>query len=220
VAAISHCHKNNVVVKDLKLRKFIFQDPEKKRILLECIDDAHVLENGDERIAEDGKAFPAYVSPEMILYLKKSKSKEAEFNGKSRDVWRLGIMLYTMLVGCYPFKVEDKKVMAKIFHCQYTIPSSVSPEASDLIRHMLKRQPSQRIAAEDILYHPWIKCKGKFLDPNHQMIPLGCGGESEVVDEIALNDLKRFPHSYSLPASLFSQCTYADQIVPDIDDQK
>lgn len=215
VAAVAHCHKNNVVVKDLKLRKFIFRDKERKQVMLECVDDAHVLEDGDnDKISEDGKAFPAYVSPEMIVYLKNSKSKDAEFNGKSRDVWRLGVMLYTMLVGCYPFKVEDN-VLTKIFHCQYSIPSNVSSEAKDLIRRLLRRSPNERIAAEDIEYHPWIKYNGKFSKIPVQA--LGRGGDSHVVDGVALADLQRFPLSSSLPASLYSAPFYSDQVVPDFD---
>ena len=43
-------------------------------------------------------AFPAYVSPEEIHMYRSSRNKSICFNGKKRDVWRLGIMLYTMLV--------------------------------------------------------------------------------------------------------------------------
>lgn len=218
VKAVAHCHKNNVVLKDLKLRKFIFRDKERKEIMLECIDDAHILEEGDDgKIADDGIVFPAYASPEMVSCVVSSrndKKKEYSIDGKQRDVWRLGVMLYTMLVGCYPFNnSSDKHVLAKIFHCTYNpIPSHVSKQASDLIKQLLVRNPNNRVTAEAITYHPWLVYQGSSYD---NVQPLGRGGDSWHVDEAEQADLMRFS-PFTPPASLYQDAYYSDQLVPDI----
>lgn len=40
---MNHCHQHNVVVRDLKLRKFIFKDKEHSEVMMENLDDARVL---------------------------------------------------------------------------------------------------------------------------------------------------------------------------------
>jgi len=211
VAAIEHCHDNNIVLKDLKLRNFIFQDEERTQVMLECLDDAHVLEDGDnDKIPEEGFTFPAYVSPEMIVYLRNSRSKEKEFSGRSRDLWRLGVMLYTMLVGCYPFRTQDEKVLTKIYQCNYTIPNTVSVAAADLIKQLLKRIPHQRTPIKYIQKHPWLLEGGKVPEP---VQGLGSGGDSSVVDE----DERDYARNFNplLEASLSKNRFYSDQAVPD-----
>ncbi|GAA5906472.1 aurora family serine/threonine-protein kinase [Sporobolomyces salmoneus] len=91
-----------------------------------------------------------YLPPEMI------ESKE---HTDKVDLWALGVLTYEFLVGSPPF--EDLSGHAatykKICKLDYTIPATVSPEAADLIRKLLRYKPEDRLPLKDVAVHPWIK---------------------------------------------------------------
>ena len=58
---------------------------------LESLEDAVVLESEDDLLS-DKHGCPAYVSPEILR-------TNSQYSGRAADMWGLGVMLYTMLVG-------------------------------------------------------------------------------------------------------------------------
>ena len=62
---------------------------------LESLEDAVVLESEDDLLS-DKHGCPAYVSPEILR-------TNSQYSGRAADMWGLGVMLYTMLVGRYVF---------------------------------------------------------------------------------------------------------------------
>ncbi|XP_050515017.1 tribbles homolog 2 [Diabrotica virgifera virgifera] len=144
------CHENGIVLRDLKLRKFVFADQQKTELKLESLEDAVVLEEPDSDWLHDKRGCPAYVSPEIL-------KAGAHYSGKAADMWSLGVILYTMLVGRYPFNdSEHASLFAKISRGHFVIPECLSSRARCLIRSLLRREPSERITSSDILYHPWL----------------------------------------------------------------
>ncbi|XP_075438227.1 tribbles homolog 1 [Ascaphus truei] len=149
ISAVSHCHQSSIVLGDLKLRKFVFSDKERTQLRLESLEDAHIMK-GDDDALSDKHGCPAYVSPEIL-------NTNGTYSGRSADVWSLGVMLYTLLVGRYPFHDSDPSTLfSKIRRGQYCIPDHISPKARCLIRSLLRREPSERLTAEEILLHPWF----------------------------------------------------------------
>ena len=51
-----------------------------------------VLEDYADDLLTDKHGCPAYVSPEILR-------SNTQYSGRSADMWGLGVMLYTMLVG-------------------------------------------------------------------------------------------------------------------------
>ncbi|KAM5316933.1 tribbles homolog 2 [Desmodus rotundus] len=148
-SAVAHCHGGGLVLRDLKLRKFIFKDEERTRVKLESLEDAYIL-RGDDDSLSDKHGCPAYVSPEIL-------NTSGSYSGKAADVWSLGVMLYTMLVGRYPFHdIEPSSLFSKIRRGQFNIPETLSPKAKCLIRSILRREPSERLTSQEILDHPWF----------------------------------------------------------------
>ncbi|XP_048387132.1 tribbles homolog 2 isoform X1 [Stegostoma tigrinum] len=148
-SAVAHCHDNGVVLRDLKLRKFVFKDEERTQVKLESLEDAYIL-NGEVDALSDKHGCPAYVSPEIL-------NTNGSYSGKAADVWSLGVMLYTMLVGRYPFHdVEPSSLFSKIRRGQFNIPETLSPRAKCLIRSVLRREPLERLTSREILDHPWF----------------------------------------------------------------
>ncbi len=61
-------------------------------IKLESLEDAVILEDDGDDLLSDKHGCPAYVSPEILKC-------NTRYSGRAADMWGLGVMLYTMLVG-------------------------------------------------------------------------------------------------------------------------
>ena len=72
-----------------KLSLFLFSY--RTTLRLESLEDAVVLESEDDLLT-DKHGCPAYVSPEILR-------TNSQYSGRAADMWGLGVMLYTMLVG-------------------------------------------------------------------------------------------------------------------------
>jgi len=63
----------------------------------------------------------------------------------SADVWGLGVIMFTMLIGSCPFEgrsVEDTYNRIKTLN--YTIPKNIDPNFKKLIKKIFKLKPSLR----------------------------------------------------------------------------
>ena len=84
------------------------------------------------------------------------------------DIWSIGVILYVLLCGYAPFQEQNTKdLFEKIKRGQFTFHpkywSNVSDLAKDLISKMLVLSPQDRITAEDVLKHPWMKADNSSL---------------------------------------------------------
>lgn len=70
--------------------KFIFLF--RTELKLESLEDAVILNQPDSDWLHDKRGCPAYVSPEIL-------KAGTPYSGKAADMWSLGVILYTMLVG-------------------------------------------------------------------------------------------------------------------------
>jgi serine/threonine-protein kinase SRK2 len=98
-----------------------------------------------------------YTAPEILSNSMKK--------GTSADVWALGVALFKIVTGLYPFeRSEDAKdvrgavqsVLGRIARVDYSIPEGLSPPLRDLLSRMLVRTPDDRIGMDDIFVHPWV----------------------------------------------------------------
>ena len=92
---------------------------------------------------------PNYISPEVL---------NKEGHGFPADVWALGCVMYALLVGQPPFETSTlKETYSRIADNVFSVPDSVSPSASALIRLLLHPSPAHRpqvpaITAEAFFY--------------------------------------------------------------------
>ncbi|XP_017876759.1 serine/threonine-protein kinase PLK4 isoform X2 [Ceratina calcarata] len=91
---------------------------------------------------------PNYISPEIAT---------RSSHGLEADVWSLGCMLYTLLVGKPPFDTDAvKSTLTRVVMADYVMPAHLSDNAKDLIDKLLKKNPKDRIRLRDISKHPFI----------------------------------------------------------------
>ncbi|KAM9057374.1 tribbles homolog 3 isoform 2-T3 [Megaptera novaeangliae] len=149
-ATLAHCHQHGLVLRDLKLQRFVFTDPERTKLVLENLEDACVLTGPDDSLW-DKHACPAYVGPEIL-------SSRPSYSGKAADVWSLGVALFTMLAGHYPFQDSEPALLfGKIRRGAFALPEGLSAPARCLVRCLLRREPAERLTASGILLHPWLR---------------------------------------------------------------
>uniref|UniRef100_F6XLX0 Serine/threonine-protein kinase PLK4 n=1 Tax=Ciona intestinalis TaxID=7719 RepID=F6XLX0_CIOIN len=92
---------------------------------------------------------PNFISPEIAT---------RSAHGLESDVWSLGCMFYTFLVGVPPFDTDAvKSTLNRVVLGNFTIPENISQQASDLITKMLRKDPQDRISLSAVLDHPFMK---------------------------------------------------------------
>lgn len=86
---------------------------------------------------------PNYIAPEILS--KTGHSFEV-------DVWSIGCIMYTLLVGKPPFETNSlKETYAKITKCDYNLPPNLHKNASTLINMMLQCDPKKRPQVSEIM---------------------------------------------------------------------
>uniref|UniRef100_A0A8C2S986 Serine/threonine-protein kinase PLK1 n=1 Tax=Capra hircus TaxID=9925 RepID=A0A8C2S986_CAPHI len=140
VLGCQYLHGNRVIHRDLKLGNlFLNEDLEVK------IGDfglaTKVEYDGERKKTLCGT--PNYIAPEVLS--KKGHSFEV-------DVWSIGCIMYTLLVGKPPFETSClKETYLRIKNNEYSIPKHINPVASSLIKKMLQPDPSARPTIHELL---------------------------------------------------------------------
>lgn len=122
---------------------------------------------------------PAYLPPEVI-----NAGEGVHYSGPQADVWSLGVLLYVMVTGDYPFNQPgDEKLrkgeklrtlLQRIQSVEYSFPAHVplSDRVKDLIKKILVADPAARVTVADIAKHPWFTdgLSANVLDFNDRLV--------------------------------------------------
>jgi len=81
---------------------------------------------------------------------------------KPVDVWSIGVILYRLVTGAFPFVVKAGEDLLQIIATHDYVRvgpqfEALSPQCQDLIERMLTKDPRLRITAEAAKHHPWIQ---------------------------------------------------------------
>jgi serine/threonine protein kinase len=149
--AVKYMHDNFVIHRDLKLGN-LFLD----RNLNIKVGDLGLATRVDS--AEEKRkticGTPNYIAPEVIQGDRATRGHSFEV-----DIWSMGVILYTSLVGKPPYEAKDvKATYQRILANEYSFPhdAQLSDNAKDLIRNMLQSKPLDRPSLDDIAAHPFL----------------------------------------------------------------
>jgi serine/threonine protein kinase len=137
--ALQYIHDQNVIHRDLKLGN-LFLDKQ-LNIKVGDLGLATRLEDKEEK-RKTICGTPNYIAPEVIQNDKAKRGHSFEV-----DVWSMGVILFTVLVGKPPYEAKDVKgTYQRILANEYCFPEhvTVSEDAKDLIMSMLKTDPKER----------------------------------------------------------------------------
>lgn len=165
-----------------------------------------ILDNPEDDTLTEKIGCPLYTAPELLC-------PEPKYRGKPADMWALGVILYTMLVGHYPFFVKgNSNLISIIRQCFVQLPGHLSRSARWLLLALLRKNINDRVPIEHIFLSPWLKEQRPF----HMYIPV----DVEIPADEPLNtsssmdcaeldeDVGVQPLDYSC-SSLSLNCTYS-----------
>lgn len=145
ILGAAYCHSLGICHRDLKPENILLD----KDLNVKIADfGMAALESG--RLLETSCGSPHYAAPEIVSGL--------HYHGAESDVWSCGVILFALLTGRLPFDDDNiRDLLLKVQVGEYEIVEDLSPEAVDLIHHMLTVNPEARIKTRDILKHPFVK---------------------------------------------------------------
>lgn len=149
--SVKYLHDQLVIHRDLKLGN-LFLDRQ-LNIKVGDLGLATKLESADEK-RKTICGTPNYIAPEVIQGDRATRGHSFEV-----DVWSMGVIMYTCLVGKPPYEAKDvKATYQRILANEYKFPSDIpiSNDARDLIYCMLQSKPKDRPTLNEIGYHPFL----------------------------------------------------------------
>eukprot|EP00727_Mastigamoeba_balamuthi_P007687 m51a1_g3539 putative calcium calmodulin-dependent protein kinase type ii subunit delta isoform x9 (818) ;mRNA; f:976207-980787 len=159
--AVAHMHAQGVIHRDLKLENLLLADESDDAAVKIADFDLSVLET-DAAELTDMTGTPGYVAPEVLACEDDCKAPPYT---KSCDLWSVGVILHVLLCGAPPFLMDPSSDLWKLDtrrgRLSFSEPAwkSITPEAIDLVKCLLARDPAKRITAQEALGHPWLQRK-------------------------------------------------------------
>lgn len=143
---MAYLHMNHMAHRDIKLENILITDKNDIKI----IDFGFGMFAPDDALQNFFCGTPNYMPPEIVV--------KQSYKGDRADLWSLGILLYKMLVGEFPFKGETEKDLYKtIQKGKFKIPQFISEDAKKILLSLIQLKPEKRINCQGVLEYGWFK---------------------------------------------------------------
>ncbi|KAK7108000.1 serine/threonine-protein kinase 40-like [Littorina saxatilis] len=144
VRIVDNLHKKNIVHRDLKLGNMVLNKETRRVTVTNFCLGKHLVSESD--LLRDQRGSPAYISPDVL--------SGKPYRGKPSDMWALGVVLFTMVYGQFPFyDSSPQELFRKIKGAEYSIPHDgrVSDATKMVIRRLLQLDSQVRMTASQVL---------------------------------------------------------------------
>ena len=156
--ALNYLRKCHIVHRDIKLENYLFSGKSKhSNLLLVDFGFSEATPKGQKLKKSVGTLYT--MAPEVIRH-------NASYPA---DVWAVGVVLYTLLYGQYPFGPGNstrEQMIYDIKHAQPRYPemiASISADLRDFLDKCFKKDPSTRMTAAEALSHKWLTTSPKSM---------------------------------------------------------
>ncbi|KAK4764845.1 hypothetical protein SAY86_025935 [Trapa natans] len=146
LSGLAYLHEHNIVHGDIK--------PD--NLLVTCTGIVKIGDFSVSQVFENDKdelrrspGTPAFTAPECCVGL--------TYHGRAADIWALGVTLYYMVLGHYPFFGESHPdIYDKIVKNPLVLPDNMNPLLRSLLEGILCKDPTKRLTLEAVASHPWV----------------------------------------------------------------
>ncbi|XP_071719872.1 serine/threonine-protein kinase GRIK2-like isoform X2 [Rutidosis leptorrhynchoides] len=153
VSGLMYLHSHNIVHGDIKPDNLLVTATGTVKIGDFSV--SQICENENDKLRRS-PGTPVFTAPECCL----GKS----YHGKTADIWAVGVTLYCMITGRYPFLGDTlQDTYDKIVNDTLFFPDDINPLLKDLIEGLLCKDPMQRMSLETVAMHPWVTEKDGFI---------------------------------------------------------
>jgi len=159
IEAVEYCHAVGLCHRDLKLENVLVAANGRLKIT-----DFGFSKNMTRAAPKTVVGTALYVAPEVVL------NNGEGYDGKGADTWSLGIILYLLTVGRFPFNRGhvggvgpgmNSRQQDRFRTDNFRAPAHLSPPLVELLRQVLVADPGHRATIEQIKQHPWYTEDGR-----------------------------------------------------------
>ncbi|XP_003424105.1 serine/threonine-protein kinase ULK2 isoform X1 [Nasonia vitripennis] len=156
--AMKALHAKGVVHRDLKPQNILLSHscgkmcPQPHQITLKIADFGFARFLQDGVMAATLCGSPMYMAPEVIMSL--------QYDAKA-DLWSLGTIVFQCLTGKAPFQAHTPQALKMFYEKNANlgpkIPPGTSPELSNLLMGLLRRNARDRMPFDEFFSHPFLQ---------------------------------------------------------------
>ena len=158
VKALQYIHENNIAHCDIKPENILLDKNFSPKLSDFGFSQTFKGNEGDYMLHQFNGT-DIYCAPET------RKAYITGFNGVKHDIFSLGVLLFVITIGSFPFdraSYSDEKyrfIVKKNYkrYWEYFNFVDISEEFKDLINKLICVTPAQRLGLNEILEHPWVR---------------------------------------------------------------
>lgn len=154
ISGLDYLHRLGIAHRDLKPENLLLDH--NKNIKIADFGLSNYYQQGTRLNTACGS--PCYAAPEKIA--------GKPYDAAKADLWSMGVILYTMLVGALPFDDPNtQKLYKKIQSGYFYMPDYLSEPCQDIIFSLLQGNPNQRTTFAKLKNHPWYMTYTQSIGP-------------------------------------------------------
>jgi len=146
ISGLMYLHSHNVIHGDIKPDNLLVTSAGNVKIGDFSV--SQVFEDDDDMLWRS-PGTPVFTAPECC--------QGSAYHGRASDTWAVGVTLYCMVSGHYPFLGDTlQETYDKIANDPVQIPGDMNPQLADLLLRLLCKDPGDRITLQAAAEHPWV----------------------------------------------------------------
>ncbi|KAF3455010.1 hypothetical protein FNV43_RR05458 [Rhamnella rubrinervis] len=146
VSGLMYLHAHNIVHGDIKPDNLLVT--RNGTVKIGDFSVSQVFEDDNDELRRS-PGTPVFTAPECCLGL--------TYRGKAADTWAVGVTLYCMILGQYPFLGDTlQDTYDKIVNNHLILPDAMNPMLKDLLEGLLCKEPRQRMTLDAVAKHAWV----------------------------------------------------------------